>query len=196
MSCTSRPLGDDLGDREARRERSVGILEHDLHLAAQWPHVAAVIAVDALALEYDLALAVDQAEECQAERGLAGAGLADHTERFALADLDGHVFQRMHIVHDVTEHAGLDREPDLQVFHRRQRLGIGRRRMGTALGLGGEQHLGIGVFGILEELFRRLGLDDLALLHHRDAVGEMAHDAEIMGDQQDRHAEPRLQLAQ
>ena len=37
-------------------------------------------------------------------------------------------------------------------------------------------------------------LDDLALLHHADLVGELAHDAEIMGDEQHRHAEPRLRV--
>ena len=27
-------------------------------------------------------------------------------------------------------------------------------------------------------------LDDLALLHHADAVGDLAHDAEVVGDEQ------------
>ena len=39
-------------------------------------------------------------------------------------------------------------------------------------------------------------LDDLAVLHHADAVGELAHDAEIVGDEQHRHAEPRLRVLQ
>src|SRR4051794_7312810 len=37
-------------------------------------------------------------------------------------------------------------------------------------------------------------LDDLALLHHADGIGELAHDAEVVRDEQHRHAEPRLQL--
>ena len=32
-------LLDDLGDRHARRQRAVGILEHDLHVAAVRPHL-------------------------------------------------------------------------------------------------------------------------------------------------------------
>ena len=39
-------------------------------------------------------------------------------------------------------------------------------------------------------------LDDLAALHHVDAVGEAAHDAEIVGDEHDRHAEPLLQIGE
>ena len=39
-------------------------------------------------------------------------------------------------------------------------------------------------------------LDDLALLHDADAVGELAHDAEIVGDEQHRHAEPLLRFLQ
>ena len=39
-------------------------------------------------------------------------------------------------------------------------------------------------------------LDDLAMLHHRDIVGELAHDAQIVGDEQHRHAVARLQILQ
>ncbi len=37
-------------------------------------------------------------------------------------------------------------------------------------------------------------LHDLALLHHADPVRHLADDAEIMGNEQDRHAEPGLQI--
>ena len=40
----------------------------------------------------------------------------------------------------------------------------------------------------------RAAFDDLAALHHIGAVGEAAHDAEIVGDEHDRHAEPLLQI--
>ena len=45
-----------------------------------------------------------------------------------------------------------------------------------------------------ENGFDRPVLDDLAVLHHADAVGDPAHDAEVMRDEQHRHAEPPLQL--
>ena len=38
-------------------------------------------------------------------------------------------------------------------------------------------------------------LDDLALQHHADPVGHLAHDAEIVGDEQHRHAEPAFSSA-
>ena len=39
-------------------------------------------------------------------------------------------------------------------------------------------------------------LDDLAGIHHQHLVGDLGDDAEIVGDDQDRHAEPLLQVAQ
>ena len=40
-----------------------------------------------------------------------------------------------------------------------------------------------------EDLGGPARFDDSAALHHRDIVGELAHDAEIVGDEQHRHAE-------
>ena len=48
----------------------------------------------------------------------------------------------------------------------------------------------------LEHVVHRPGLDDLAVLHHADPVGDLAHDAEIVGDEQHRHAEAGLQVLQ
>jgi len=39
-------------------------------------------------------------------------------------------------------------------------------------------------------------LDDPARVHHGNAIGQLVHDAEIVGDEQDRHAELLLQVAQ
>ena len=39
-------------------------------------------------------------------------------------------------------------------------------------------------------------LDDLALLHHADLLRDLAHDAEIVGDEQKRHAKPLLDVLQ
>jgi len=47
---------------------------------------------------------------------------------------------------------------------------------------------------VLEDLRDGAMLDDLALEHHADPVGHLAHDAEIVGDEQHRHVEPALQL--
>ncbi len=45
-----------------------------------------------------------------------------------------------------------------------------------------------------EHALDRTLLDDLAFLHHADSVGEPSHDAEVVGDEQHRHAEPLLQV--
>ena len=42
----------------------------------------------------------------------------------------------------------------------------------------------------------RAVLDDLAVLHHADPLRDLAHDAEVVGDEQKRHAEPRLDVFQ
>ena len=42
----------------------------------------------------------------------------------------------------------------------------------------------------------RAALDDLARVHHRDPIGEMLDQAEIVGDEQDGERELALQLAQ
>ena len=67
-----------------------------------------------------------------------------------------------------------------------------RRRF--ALRLGGEQRLRVGCAGVGEHLGHRARLDDAALLHHDHVVGDAPHDVEIVGDEQERHAELRLQV--
>ena len=74
------------------------------------------------------------------------------------------------------------------------RVRLRRRRIG--LRLGREQRARIRMLGRGEHALDRALLDDLAALHHADPVGELAHDAEIVGDEQHRHAEPRLDVFQ
>ena len=45
-----------------------------------------------------------------------------------------------------------------------------------------------------EHALDRALLDDLAGIHNADPVGEFAHDAEIVGNEQHRHAEPLLRV--
>ena len=60
-----------------------------------------------------------------------------------------------------------------------------RSRCGVRIGdrHGREQRLGVRVDRPLVELLRRRELDDLAEVHHRDAVGDVADDAEVVGDE-------------
>ncbi len=96
------------------------------------------------------------------------------------------------------EKAFLDRKPDFDVvaLHHGRSTVVRDRRL--ALGLGGQQLPGVFVLRVGEDLTRRSGLDDLALGHDADPVGDLAHDAEVMRDEQHRHAdlafEPGQQL--
>ena len=75
-------------------------------------------------------------------------------------------------------------------------VGVGRDRVAAALRLGGDQAAGVVVLRVREHLRDRPGLDDPALQHHADPGGDALDDAEIVGDEQHRHAEPLLQVGQ
>ena len=189
-----QPLVDDVGNRHARAERAVGVLEHDLHVVAERPHLAEFQAGDLLAQKADQALRGNQPQDGEPERGLAGAGFADDAERLALAHRDVDAVDRLDVADRLAQHAALDRKPDLEVvgLDHERRIRLQRRRIG--LRLGRQQRAGIRMLRRGEDSLDRPLLDDLALLHHADGVGELAHDAEVVGDEQHRHAEPRLQV--
>ena len=94
----------------------------------------------------------------------------------------------------LAEEAALDREPDLQIvgLHDDGSLQVGLRR--AALGLGCQQHLGVLVLRLGEQSLRRSLFDDLAMLHDADMVGNVTYHAEVVGNQDDRHAELLLEL--
>src|SRR5262245_56505367 len=58
----------------------------------------------------------------------------------------------------------------------------GRRGIGEWHG--SQQCMRIRVHRRLKDLLHRAGLDDLAHIHHRDAVTDMTNDAQVMGDEQ------------
>ena len=66
-------------------------------------------------------------------------------------------------------------------------IGDGHRR---------EQGLGIGMRGIVVEDLFGGQFDDLAQIHNRDPVGDMAHDAEVVGDEHIRKPHLRLDILQ
>ena len=140
------PLLDDLQDRQPRAERAVRVLEHDLHVLAQRPHVACVEVLDVAAEVDDRALRRDEPQQRQAERGLARTRFADHAQRLSGAHLDRHAVHRLDMADDPPEEPALDRKPDFEVVggQHDRRLGVGRGR--SALGLGVEQLPGIGMF--------------------------------------------------
>ena len=103
---------------------------------------------------------------------------------------------RLDVADHLAQHAALDREPDLEVVGRDHDRRLRARRRRVRLRLGGEQRARVRMLGRREHALDRALLDDLAALHDADSVGELAHDAEIVGDEQHRHAEPRLRVLQ
>ena len=108
--------------------------------------------------------------------------------------LDAHAVHRLDVADDLAQHAALDREPDLEIVGPDDDVALRIERRRLDLGLGGEERARIGMLRRVEHLLDRSLLDDLALLHHADPFRDPADDAEVMGDEQDRHAEARLQV--
>jgi hypothetical protein len=80
-------LGDDLAHGHPRVQRGVRILEDDLDLAPDRPHLTPLEARDVAAVEEDRAgRRLEQLDDRAPERRLAAARLADDAERLALAD--------------------------------------------------------------------------------------------------------------
>ena len=87
-------LADDVGDRHARVQRRIGILEDHRRLLAELLNIR--LGLDFLAVEDDFSRRrLVEVQNGSADRGLAAAGLADKPERLALADREGHAVNRL-----------------------------------------------------------------------------------------------------
>ncbi len=64
------------------------------------------------------------------------------------------------------------------------------------IGNGGHQALGIGMLRVVENVGGRARFHHFAAIHHHHLVGHRGDDSEVVGNQQDRHAELRLQVLQ
>src|SRR5215212_542762 len=62
------------------------------------------------------------------------------------------------------------------------------------LGGYGQQGAGVGVEGVCEDLLGRAQLDHLAEVHDGDAVGQRPGEGQVVGDQDQRHADLVLEL--
>ncbi len=124
-------------------------------------------------------------------------GFADHAERFALAQIDADAVDRLDMADDFAHQAALDRKPDFEVGRLQNHRRIGLRRGRVGLRLGGKKRARYrGAPGAVKTRSTVALLDDLAFLHHADLLRDLAHDAEVVGDEQQRHAEPLLDVLQ
>ena len=189
-------LLDDPIDVEPRAERRERVLEHRLHFTAQRAQGAALQPRQVAPVEADGPLARHQPQQRQAQRRLAGAGLAHHAHRLPGAERQRDSVHRLDVPDRAAQHAPADREPHPQVRarHRLGRAVVGRRRLGARPRR--EELPRIGMPGRVEHLGRLPAFDDLALRHHVDPFGYVADDGEVVGYQQDRHPEIALQVGE
>src|SRR5882757_614495 len=76
-------------------------------------------------------------------------------------------------------------QPQSPAFHAPLRDGRGR-----------EQRPRVGMPGIAEEALRRSDLDDAAQIHHRDTVGDVLDDLQVVADEEIGQVQPALQVEQ
>src|SRR6185312_16547298 len=58
-----------------------------------------------------------------------------------------------------------------------------------------QQFDGVGLFRTVEDLLGGTGLDDVAVLHHQNAVGHVGDHTHVVGDQNDRRGDPVFEIA-
>ena len=93
------------------------------------------------------------------------------------------VVHGLHMARGAAQKARGDGEPHAQMFAAQHFGGIGGHRVGHTRGMGGQQLLGIGMLRVGEDFSRRPLFDNLAALHHANAVGNALHDGQIVGDE-------------
>ena len=117
-------------------------------------------------------------------------------ECFALAKINSNAVDSLDMPDDFAHEAAFDREPDFEVGRLQYHWRVGLRRGRIGLGLGCEERPRIRVRWRAEDLFNGALFDDFACLHHADLLRYLAHNPEIVRDEQQRHAKPALKVAQ
>src|SRR5262249_10090455 len=91
------PLPDDARDPHPRVERSVRVLEDDLHRATYGAQLARPELQERAALEPHVARrGLEEAQDQPSQGGFSAAGLSDETERLAGRDREGNAVHRAH----------------------------------------------------------------------------------------------------
>jgi hypothetical protein len=115
-------LGDDLADRHARIERGVGVLENELHVAAQLAHLGCRIRRQFAPLEPDgTVIGLDQPDDQPAGGGLAAAAFTDKAEGTAAPHRKVEAVDGAHPPPLAPEHAAANDEVLGQPLHIQQR---------------------------------------------------------------------------
>ncbi|MNP10954.1 hypothetical protein D3C76_1031190 [compost metagenome] len=184
-------FADDLCHGHARAETAKRILEYHLHFLAPWPQLLLRQAIERLALEVNSAFGVQQAQDRLAEGGLAGARLADDAQGLAALDAQADAVHGLE-VSLALEQSATNGKLHPQVVHFQDFFAFVPGQ-GFAFGLGVEQQAAVRVFRCGEHRLAVGLLDNFPGFHHADALGNAAHQIEIVADQQQRHAQSLLQ---
>ncbi len=190
----AQPFRDDLAHRQARVEAAVGVLEDELHRRAQCAQLFLRFAIDAR-----------PRGRRSARRFFTSRSSAKPSE--LLPEPDSPTRPSVSPALSASDTCSTARTVPARLRNSPPRpakctLSGPARRISSVLcgagggggrGDGGEQQLG--VFGLRagEELLHRRGLDDLPGAHDGDAVGDLPHHRQIVGDEQHRHAALFLQ---
>src|SRR5690606_21289746 len=92
------------------------VLEDDLHVVAQRPHLLCAEPIDALAHIDDGPIRANKAEDGETERGLARARFPDNADGLASPELERHAIYRAHVVDCAPQKPALYGKPDLEIL--------------------------------------------------------------------------------
>ena len=102
-------------------ERRIRILENYLSMPAARAQLRTIQLRQVLAIEHDLAGGrLDQPQNAFTDRGLAAAGLAHQTQRFAGGDRKRHPVHRLDMASHPPKHALVNRKVNLKTIDRKQ----------------------------------------------------------------------------
>ena len=181
-------FADDGLDGQARRQRRQRILKHHLYFAPQRAARGGISTLPARAADADFALGRHQIQHRQRQRGLAGAGFADHAQRLAGCQLK---IYAAHCRKPALFEPTLDAGQTLRVIHfnlfggdRAAHAGRGHHALRAAI----EQLFRVSVLRRARDFAGDALLHNHAALHHRHAVRKAPHQIQIMRNQQQRHA--------
>ena len=185
-SVHAQSLGNDVPHRHPWRQAAVGVLKHNLRLRAHAAQRARRHRGEIATQQGDPPLRRNQPQQRRSDGGFAGPAFANQAHGLTGVHADIDAIDRPHRPSRPAQPPAVDGEADLQIPRLdqcRRPCFQGKR---PALRLGGQQHLGVFVPGVGEHLGDRSSFDDLAVLHHANAVGVTAHNGKVVADQQQR----------
>ena len=189
-------FADDFADGQAWRERAVGILKDDLHVGFEFLPRFFVDFGEILAFKVDVAAIRQHVHQRFAEGGFAGAGFADDTDGLPLVQGEVDAFDGVEGFARFAEEAALDDEFDVHVFGVNQDAGAFGLRFFQPFRRSVDEFDGVFVLRVGKDLFDAAFFDDLAVAHDADVFGVVFGKAEVVGDEDNRHAHLPLQVVQ